>query len=275
MGRRMERGLPGEAGVLSEEGEAPNRPLRKGECGKTDGALGRRDSNPLMPGLRVRSDGWTGARTRVFLASLAQTGCVSDAARIAGVSTTSVNRSRRLFAPFDRACAEALAKALRGLEAVAWQRAVEGRETIVIRGGKEVERRVMPSDSILALLLKRGELGGPDAPGVAVPGQRRYDPEATINAAEHFEGWRFDPKGIKYFHPTSAIARLGDRSVRVWPSMTIGGRTPAMKARGRSVESRRATRFARSPAAKHAAPPGGSKPDAPWRAGPRLAMMAP
>lgn len=113
-----------------------------------------------MPGLRIREDGWTLARTRVFLAVLAQTGCVADAARIAGVSTTSVNRSRKLFAPFDQACAEALANALRGLEAVAYQRAVEGRETIVYRGGKEVERRIMPSDGLLAMLIKRGDLSG-------------------------------------------------------------------------------------------------------------------
>jgi len=68
-----------------------------------------------MPGLRIRADGWTVARTRTFLALLAQTGCVTDAARVAGVSTTSVNRSRKLFAAFDRACAGALANALRGL----------------------------------------------------------------------------------------------------------------------------------------------------------------
>ncbi|MBB5705399.1 hypothetical protein [Sphingopyxis panaciterrulae] len=113
-----------------------------------------------MPGLRIREDGWTVARTRVFLGVLARTGCVADAARVAGVSTTSVNRSRKLFPAFDRACAEALAKALRGLEAVAWQRAVEGRETVVIRDGKEVERRVAPSDALLKLLIQRGDASG-------------------------------------------------------------------------------------------------------------------
>ncbi|WP_143043388.1 hypothetical protein [Sphingopyxis sp. YR583] len=113
-----------------------------------------------MPGLRVREDGWTEARTRVFLAVLAQTGCVADAARIAGVSTTSVNRSRGLFPLFDKACVEALANALRGLEAVAYQRAVVGRETVIYRGGKEYERRIMPSDNLLRLLIRRGDLSG-------------------------------------------------------------------------------------------------------------------
>lgn len=155
------------------------------------------DGNPWMPGLRMRSDGWTGARTRVFLASLAQTGCVTDAARIAGVSTTSVNRSRRLFAPFDRACAEALANALRGLEAVAWQRAVEGRETIVIRGGKEVERRITPSDALLKLLIQRGDLSGAlgrvmtadEAEAFVLPEAVRH---RFISAAEFADGIVFE-----------------------------------------------------------------------------------
>lgn len=172
MGRKAARGSRGEAVVVSGGGEGRNRPSRgrshgapttpsRLREGSNDGAaVCARDANPLMPGLRIREDGWTAARTRVFLATLTQTGCVADAARIAGVSTTSVNRSRALFPRFDAACAEALAKALRGLEAVAYQRAVEGRETIIYRGGKEFERRVTPSDNLLRLLIKRGDLSG-------------------------------------------------------------------------------------------------------------------
>lgn len=40
--------------------------------------------NKLLPGLRVRHDGWTEARTQRFLDTLAHTGCVTDAARVAG-----------------------------------------------------------------------------------------------------------------------------------------------------------------------------------------------
>ncbi|WP_179102089.1 hypothetical protein [Sphingopyxis sp. KK2] len=133
---------------------------KRGKSVAVSGDGGGCDANPLMPGLRIREDGWTEARTRVFLATLAQTGCVADAARIAGVSTTSVNRSRGLFPPFDKACVEALANALRGLEAVAYQRAVVGRETVIYRGGKEYERRITPSDNLLRLLIRRGDLSG-------------------------------------------------------------------------------------------------------------------
>lgn len=157
-----------------------------------------------MPGLRIREDGWTVARTRTFLALLAQTGCVADAARVAGISTTTVNRSRKLFAAFDRACAEALANALRGLEAVAYQRAVEGRETVVIRDGREVERRIVPSDALLALLLKRGDLSG--ALGRALTAEEAEAfvlPEAVrhrfIDCSEFESGVAFED-GVKVQH---------------------------------------------------------------------------
>lgn len=182
------------------------------EGSKTGGGVGARDANPLMPGLRIREDGWTAARTRTFLAVLAQSGCVTDAARVAGISRKAVNDARRRFEPFDRACSTALARALRGLQAVAYERAVVGRETVILRGGQEVERRIMPSDAMLGLLLKRGELG---EGGAARTLYARYDGDATISAGEHMEGWRFDGAGIKYFHPGSARERLAEKLYRM------------------------------------------------------------
>ena len=158
MGRKVVRGKRGQAVLVSGGGDDRNRPspnLSRQREGSRKGL-----ANSLMPGLRIREDGWTEARTRTFLALLAQTGCVADAARIAGVSTTSVSRSRGLFPLFDKACAEALANALRGLEAVAYERAVVGRETVIFRGGKEFERRIAPSDNLLRLLIRRGDLSG-------------------------------------------------------------------------------------------------------------------
>jgi hypothetical protein len=157
-----------------------------------------------MPGLRVRSDGWTAARTRVFLATLGQTGCITDAARIAEVSTTSVNRSWALFPPFDTACGEAIARALRGLEAVAYERAVEGREMIILRDGKEVERRIMPSDSMLGLLIRRGDLkGGQNVHLTAEEAAAYVLPEAVrhrfLSREEYFSGMVFD--NIAEGHP--------------------------------------------------------------------------
>lgn len=237
MGRKVARGSRGKAvagsggvgdGALAAAPRIKSgarTPSRKRE-GMGEGREGLRNkANPFMPGLRVREDGWTAARTRTFLASLAQTGCVTDAARIAGMSRKSVNDARARFAEFDRACSTALARALRGLQAVAYERAVMGREMVIIRDGKEVERRIMPSDAMLGLLLKRGDLGdgaGAGAggskgtgSGAARTGYRRYDGDATISAEEHFQGWRFDGKGIKYFHPGSAIEKLVTKLERI------------------------------------------------------------
>lgn len=206
MARKVERVSRGKSVVVSGGGDhalpaAPRiksgarTPSRKREG--IEGGRAGSQANPFMPGLRIREDGWTVARTRTFLALLAQTGCVADAARVAGVSRTSVNRSRKLFAAFDRACAEALAKALRGLEAVAYERAVEGRESVILRDGKEVERRIVPSDSLLALLLKRGDLkSGKDVQLSAEEAAAYELPEAVrhrfLSREEYFRGIVFD-----------------------------------------------------------------------------------
>lgn len=216
MGRKVARGSRGKSGekggvgdgahpaATSQRAGKSRTPSRKRE-GIQGGAEGAKKENPFMPGLRIREDGWTAARTRTFLAVLAQSGCVTDAARVAGMSRKSVNDARRRFEEFDRACSTALARARRGLTAIAYERAVVGREMVVIRGGKEVERRIVPSDSMLGLLIKRGELGEGGAAGTHY---RRYDGDAAITAEEHLAGWRFDGGGIKYFHPGSAIEKL-------------------------------------------------------------------
>ncbi len=147
-------------------------------------------TNELMPGLRPRHDGWTRERTRIFLATLGQTGCVRDACRVAGCSSTGAYRMQKRFPLFAAEWDRALARAHRGLQAIAWQRAVEGKETIIIRKGEEVERRISPDSSILALLLKQGKMEG----GLA----EIADPDKVITLAEWRAGWRFTEEGEKY-----------------------------------------------------------------------------
>jgi hypothetical protein len=57
----------------------------------------RVNRNRLMPGLRVRHDGWTEERTQRFFDALGHTGCVRDAARVAGVSNAAAYRMKRRF----------------------------------------------------------------------------------------------------------------------------------------------------------------------------------
>lgn len=159
--------------------------------------------NPLIPSYRQRHDGWTLARTKTFLATLRQTGCVADAARVTGVSARSGYRLRQKDADFREAWDDALADARRGLLAIAHERAVVGRETIIIRGGEEVERRIQPSDAMLALLIKQGELGGNIGNPGADPGAQPHD-DKVITLEEWEAGFRFDGNGRKHDDTESA-----------------------------------------------------------------------
>lgn len=117
-------------------------------------------------GRRVRHDGWTGEARRGFLDALGECGNVRDACRRAGMSNTSAYRVRRIDPEFGAAWDAALKRAAVSLEAIAFQRATEGAEEIVIRDGREVSRRRKPSDTILRLILqasnpaKYGRTGG-------------------------------------------------------------------------------------------------------------------
>lgn len=146
--------------------------------------------NRLMPGLRVRHDGWTEERMQRFLDALAHTGCVRDAAKVSGVSNVAAYRMKHRYPMFSDAWERALSRAGQGLMAVAYRRAVEGRETVIIRGGQEVERRITPSDAILGLLLKRGDLTG----GGLIGGKT---PEHYLSLDEWRRHIRFDDYGRK------------------------------------------------------------------------------
>ncbi len=140
---------------------------------------------------KPRHDGWTDVRKVTFLATLRQTGCVKDAARVIGMSTVSGYRLRKKDAAFRKAWDAALADARRGLIAVAHERAVVGKETVIIRKGVEVERRISPDSSMLALLIKHGDMG---ADGQRI-GNRTAD--KVITHEEWDNGIRFDRDGAK------------------------------------------------------------------------------
>jgi hypothetical protein len=131
--------------------------------------------------LRYREDGFTPEKQKVFLKVLRKTGCVADAARKAGVSTTTITRLRRLFADFDAACEAARRMAVPQLEEIAYRRATIGAPAKIIRNGALYEVRIKPSDSMLRLLLagaapeKYGRYAG--RPGKAAAEKKRKVPE--------------------------------------------------------------------------------------------------
>jgi hypothetical protein len=146
------------------------------------------DFERMMPGYRKRHDGWNQQRLQRFLDVLAHTGCVEDACRCAGMSDVAPYRAKKKYPLFSEAWDDALARSRQGLIAIAYKRAVEGRETIIIRKGEEYERRIEPSDSMLGLLLKQGDLKGQ---------KTAYKAEEVITAKEMNDGWYFDSQGVK------------------------------------------------------------------------------
>jgi hypothetical protein len=110
-----------------------------------------------VPVLRKRrSDGWTPQRQVDFIAALADTGCVAEAARIVGMSVMSCYRLRR--APgaenFAAAWDAALQQAARKLVDIAFDRAIHGSdEPVFDKDGRRVGRRMRTNDRLLMFLL--------------------------------------------------------------------------------------------------------------------------
>ncbi len=151
------------------------------------------DFAKMMPGYRLRHDGWNQHRVQRFLDVLAHTGCVEDACRVAGMSDVAPYRAKKRFPLFAAAWDDALERSRQGLIAIAYKRAVEGRETIIIRKGEEYERRIEPSDAMLGLLLKQGDMSG---------GKLARGGDDVLTFAEFKAGWTFKKYGGKWKPPT-------------------------------------------------------------------------
>lgn len=120
---------------------------------------------PPIP-LRPRHDGWTAERQRGFLAALAESGSVTQAAADVGLSARSAYRlrARADAAVFGDAWDQALRVAAGRLTAVAYERAITGRVKQFWRDGELVATTREPSDRLLMFLVDRlyhrGYVGG-------------------------------------------------------------------------------------------------------------------
>jgi hypothetical protein len=111
-----------------------------------------------VPVLRKpRKDGWTPQRQVEFIAALADTGCVEEAAVSAGMTANSCYRLRRSpgSEDFARAWDVAVAHAARRLVDVAFDRAIHGSdEPVYDKRGNRVGRRMRQNDRLLMFLLR-------------------------------------------------------------------------------------------------------------------------
>lgn len=112
-----------------------------------------RTATAIVP-LRHRADGFTPIKQRAFLRALAETGCLKDACAKVGLSKTSAYRLRSKSGAFAKLWDQAVAQAQPTLEQAAYERAVEGIEEPVIRGGAVIATRRRYSDGLLKTLLE-------------------------------------------------------------------------------------------------------------------------
>ncbi len=127
-------------------------------------------------------DGWSAARQRVFIESLAETGSVHASSQAAGLSARSAYRLRIRSPAFAAAWDVAQQLAVGRLSALAYDRAINGRIEQVYHEGELVGEKRIPSERLLMWLLSRL-----DPRRFAAPWERRKDdisdPQAEARAA--------------------------------------------------------------------------------------------
>jgi hypothetical protein len=126
-----------------------------------------------------RSDGWTPRLQKEFIAALADTGSVTQAARAVGMSVTSCYRLRRAPSAesFARAWESALEQASKRLIDLAFDRAFNGTEEPVLdKHGNCIYIRQRTNDRLLMFLLRHHHPGRYN--------HARYRPEISHQHAE-------------------------------------------------------------------------------------------
>ncbi len=161
------------------------------------------DHAKMLPGFRPLKTGWTPERLQRFFDVLTHTGCVLDACHVAGISDASAYKMKTRFPLFAAAWENALNRGNRGLIAIAYQRATQGRETVIIRKGEEYERRIQPSDAMLGLLIKRGDALGGMGQGAGGGGTVSDD---VLTFDEWRRHMRFDERGRKIVTEDPAVS---------------------------------------------------------------------
>lgn len=101
-----------------------------------------------------RRNGFDAARKRSFLKALAKGATLTDAAKAARVSNTTVYNHQESDPNFAAACRAAVEVSAPKIELAAYERGVTGVEEEVIQYGKHVGTRVKRSDALLQTLLK-------------------------------------------------------------------------------------------------------------------------
>ena len=134
-----------------------------------------------LPASRKRLAGWSADRQRLFLTTLAETGCVHHASSAARLTARGAYRLRTRSPAFAKAWDTALQLSVGRLSAIVFDRAINGRIEQVYQGGELVGERRVPSDKLLTWLLARL-----DPKRFALPWEQRGDGDPQAEAVAAF-----------------------------------------------------------------------------------------
>lgn len=139
---------PGPAMEAAQDKPARSAPAAAAAASATEFAA-------LLEPRKLRVDGWTADMQRDFIRALADTGCVSHAARAVGVSRTTAYalRHRASHGVFALAWDVAIQFGRKRLLDIAMERATEGQEVAVWYRGEMVGTRTVYNDRLLTFLL--------------------------------------------------------------------------------------------------------------------------
>ena len=132
---------------------------------------------PFKPEPSRKVGGWSAARQRLYIETLAETGSVHLSARAAGLSARSAYALRVRSPAFSAAWDTAQQLAVGRLSALAFDRAIHGRVEQVYHQGELVGEKRVPSERLLIWLLSRL-----DPTRFALPWERDKDSAADPQA---------------------------------------------------------------------------------------------
>jgi len=146
------------AGIAAiKRGEDPGAAIAAADAGTEPAApaAATPDLTPLLEPRKARADGWTATMQRDFIRALAETGCVSHAAKAVGVArnTAYAMRQRASYATFALAWDVAIQMGRKRLLDIAMERAIAGQEVAIWYRGEQVGTRTVFNDRLLTFLI--------------------------------------------------------------------------------------------------------------------------
>ena len=136
-----------------------------------------------LPDTRKRLVGWSADRQRLFLNTLAETGCIHLASSAARLSARSAYNLRNRSPAFAACWKSAMRLAAGRLMMIAYDRAINGPVTQIFEDGVLVSERRVPSNRMLTWLLPRL-----DPKQFAMPWEQRGDADPQGEAIAAFPG---------------------------------------------------------------------------------------